>query len=95
MTTSVYMLVALITASGSCQEPQIIVQKMASLGLCHAAMNLATKAGGFADCVPLPILSPNARASHAFGHRRQQQPPPGSAGSEEVQQLNRAQLGRE
>jgi hypothetical protein len=51
MTTSIYMLIALIIASGSCQEPRLIIRKMASLELCQAAANLATKAGGLADCV--------------------------------------------
>jgi len=34
MTTSAYMLIALIIASGSCQEPRLTFRKMASLELC-------------------------------------------------------------
>jgi hypothetical protein len=92
MTTSIYMLIALIIASGSCQEPRLIIRKMASLELCQAAVNLATKAGGLADCVITP--SPNAGPSRAVSHRGQERRSRSSAGSEaEVQQLNRAQLG--
>jgi hypothetical protein len=91
MTTSVYMLIALITATGSCQEPRLIVQKMASLELCQAAANLATNAGGLADCVP--VASSDAGPSRAIGHRRQAKRSNSPDGSEaEVQQLNRAQL---
>ena len=36
--------IALIIASGSCQGPRLIVLKMASLELCQAATNLATRA---------------------------------------------------
>jgi hypothetical protein len=92
MTTSIYMLIALIIASGSCQEPRLIIRKMASLELCQAAVNLATKAGSLADCVIMP--SPNAGPSRAASHRWQERRSRSSAGSEaEVQQLNRAQLG--
>ena len=92
MTTSIYMLIALIIASGSCQEPRFITRKMASLELCQAAADLATKAGGLADCVPMP--SPNAGPSRAESHRWQERRFRSSPGSEaEVQQLNRAQLG--
>ena len=86
-----YMLIALIIASGSCQEPRLIVQKMGSLELCQAAANLATNAGGLADCVP--GASPNARSSRAVVNHRQARRSDSSDGSEaEVQQLNRAQL---
>jgi hypothetical protein len=95
MTASAYMLVALITASGSCQEPQIPVQKMASLELCRVAVNLVTNVGGHADCVPMPLPSPSAGAMNAVGHHWQEKRFRSSAGSKEVQQLNRAQLGQE
>jgi hypothetical protein len=85
-----YMLIALIIASGSCQEPRLIIQKMASMELCQAAANLATKAGGQADC--LRVASPNAGIAHAGGHHRRQGRSDSSAETEEVQQLNRAQL---
>jgi hypothetical protein len=92
MTTGAYMLVALVTASGSCQEPQVTVRKMVSLELCRAAADLVTNAGGLANCVPTP--SPNGRASHAVGHRWQEEPSRRSAAAEEeVRRLNRAQLG--
>ena len=91
MTTSIYMLIALIIASGSCHEPRLIIRKMASLELCQAAVNLATKAGGLADCMIMP--SPNAGPSRAVSHRWQERRSRSSAGSEEVQKLNRAQLG--
>ena len=98
MTTSAYMLIALIIASGSCQEPRIIVQKMASLELCQAAANLATKGGGQADCVPVPpkadVSSPNAGVAHSSAHHWRTKRSNSPDGSEaEVQQLNRAQLG--
>jgi len=99
MTTSAYMLIALIIASGSCQEPRIIVQKMASLNLCQAASNLATKGGGQADCVPVPppdagVSSPNAGVAHSGAHHWRAKRSNSPDGSEaEVQQLNRAQLG--
>jgi hypothetical protein len=86
------MLIALIIASGSCQEPRLIIRKMASLELCQAAADFATKAGGLADCVPMP--SPNAGPSRVESHRWQERRSRSSAGSAtEVQQLNRAQLG--
>jgi hypothetical protein len=89
--TNAYMFIALIIASGSCQEPRLIVQKMASLELCQAATNLATRAGGQADCVP--VASPTARSNRAAGDRRQVRRFSSPDGSEaEVQQLNRAQL---
>jgi hypothetical protein len=92
MTTSIYMLIALIIASGSCQEPRLIVRKMASLELCQAAANLATKGGGLADCVPAP--SPNAGVAPAGVHHWwQEKRSHGYAGSAEVDRLNRAQLG--
>jgi hypothetical protein len=91
MTGSVYMFIGLIIASGSCQEPRLIFQKMASLELCQAAGNVLTKAGGQADCVRL--ASPNAGPSRAVGHRREARRSSSPDGSEaEVQQLNRAQL---
>jgi hypothetical protein len=98
MTTSAYMLIALIIAGGSCQEPRIIVQKMASLELCQAAANLATKGGGRADCVPVPppnagVSSPNAGVTHSGAHHWRAKRSNSDAGAEEVQQLNRAQLG--
>ena len=92
MATSAYMLIALIIAAGSCQEPRIIVQKMASLESCQAAANLATKGGGLPDCVP--VASSHAGPSRAVGQRRQAKRSNSPDGSEaEVQQLNRAQLG--
>jgi hypothetical protein len=94
MSTGAYMLIALIIASGSCQEPRLIVQKMASLELCQAAGNLATKGGALADCVPVASL--NAGSSRAVGHRRQAKRANSPDGSEvEVQELNRAQLGEQ
>ena len=93
MAISAYMLVALIAASGSCQQPQIIVQSMPSLESCRAAMNFATNIGGRADCVSTPTPSPNARESHAVGYRWQEKRSRRSTGSEEVERLNRAQLG--
>jgi hypothetical protein len=91
--TNAYMFIALIIASGSCQEPRLIVQKMASLELCQAATNLATRAGGQADCVPVPVASPTASSDRAVGHRRQARRSNSPGRSEaEVQQLNRAQL---
>ena len=87
-----YMLIALLAASGSCQEPRLIVREMASLELCNAAVNLMTKGGGLADCVRAP--SPNAHASRADTHRLHERRSVGSDEPEaEVQQLNRAQLG--
>jgi len=86
------MFIALIIASGSCQEPRLLVRKMAALELCQAAAKLATKAGGQADCVR--VASANAGPTSAVGHRRQarrsEEPDRSDA---EVQQLNRAQLG--
>jgi hypothetical protein len=69
--TKAYMFIALIIASGSCQEPRLIVQKMASLELCQAATNLATRAGGQADCVPVasPPTASSDRASAIVGKR--------------------------
>ena len=99
MTSSAYMLIALIIAAGSCQEPRIIAQKMASLELCQAAANLATKGGGEADCVPVPppnagASSPNAGAAHSGANHWRAKRSNSPDGSEaEVQQLNRAQLG--
>jgi hypothetical protein len=91
MTTSAYMLIALIIGSGSCQERQLIVRKMASLELCQAAANLATNAGGQADCVR--VASPNTGSIRTIGHRRQARRSNSPDGSEaQVQQLNRAQL---
>jgi hypothetical protein len=92
MTTSAYMLIALIIGSGSCQERQLIVRKMASLELCQAAANLVTKGGGLSDCVP--TASPNASSNRAVGHHRQARSSSSPDGSSEaeVQQLNRAQL---
>jgi hypothetical protein len=91
MTSSAYMLIALTIAAGSCREPRLIVQKMASLELCDAAANLTTNAGGLADCVP--VASPNAGSSRAVGHHRQARGSNSPDRSEaEVQQLNRAQL---
>ena len=40
MTTSIYMLIALIIASGSCQEPRFITRRMASLELCDVPKGL-------------------------------------------------------
>ena len=92
MTDGTYMLIALLVASGSCQEPQLIVREMASLELCKAAVNLMTKGGGLADCVRAP--SPNAHPSRAGSHRSHERRSVGSDQPEaEVQQLNRAQLG--
>src|SRR5215469_7449779 len=92
MTSSAYMLIALIIGGGSCQELRLIVQKMASLELCQAAANLATKGGGLAERVP--VASSHAGPSRAVGQRRQAKRSNSPDGSEaEVQQLNRAQLG--
>jgi len=89
MTT--YMFVALIIASASCKEPRLMVRQMASPELCHAAANLATKAGGQADCVPvtLPHAGPRPVVAHVRQARRSNSPDGSEA---EVQQLNRAQL---
>ena len=89
--TNAYMLIALIIAGGSCQEPRLIIQKMASLELCQAAANLASKAGGQADC--LSVASASAGIVHAGRRHSQQRRFDSSAEAEEVQQLNRAQLG--
>jgi hypothetical protein len=91
MTAGAHMLIALIIGSGSCQERQLIVRKMASLELCQAAANLVTKGGGLSDCVP--VASPNAVSSRDVGHRRPARRSNSPDGSEvKVQQLNRAQL---
>jgi hypothetical protein len=92
MNTGIYMFIALLAASGSCQESRLIIHKMASLELCQAAVNLTTKAGGLADCVHAP--SPNAAPSRAVSHRSHKKRSDSSDEPEaEVQQLNRAQLG--
>ena len=93
MTDGTYMLIALLVASGSCQEPQLIVREMATLELCKAAVNLMTKGGGLADCVR--AASPNAHLSRAgSSHRSHERRSLGSNEPEaQVQQLNRAQLG--
>ena len=89
MTTSAaYILIALIIASGSCKEPQLILRKMASLELCQTAANLVTKGGGLSDCVPVP--SPDTSAGN---HHLQQKRASTEAEAGEVQRLNRAQLG--
>jgi len=66
MTTSAYMLIALIIASGSCQEPRIIVQKMASLNLCQAASNLATKGGIGERNAPTAPTGPRRKSSSSI-----------------------------
>ena len=91
MTTSAYMLIALIIASGSYKEPRLIARKMASLELCQAAANLVTKGGGLSDCVPAP--APDVGVARAGRHHWQQKPSNSDAEAEEVQRLNRAQLG--
>ena len=92
MTTSAaYILIALIIASGSCKEPRLIARTMASLELCQAAANLVTKGGGLSDCVLAP--APDATVARAGRHHWRQKPSNTDAGAEEVQRLNRAQLG--
>jgi hypothetical protein len=89
--TNAYMLIALIISTGSCQEPQLVVQKMASLELCQAAANLVTKGGGLSDC--MPVSSANVGVPRAVSHHRQVRRSNSPDGSEaEVQQLNRVQL---
>jgi hypothetical protein len=91
MTLSAYMLIALIATSGSCQEPRLIVRKMAALELCQAAANLVTKGGGLADCVP--AACPDVDPSRAVRNHRQARRSGSPEGSEaEVEQLYRAQL---
>jgi hypothetical protein len=93
MTTGAYMLIALIIGSGSCQEPQFIVRKMGSPELCKAAANLVTKGGGLSDC--LPVSSASAGVARAHRQHWQEKRSTSDAGAEEVQQLNRAQLGEQ
>ena len=88
MTTSVYMLIALIIASSSCKEPRLILRKMVSLELCQAAANLVTKGGGLSDCVPVPSADVSAGSHHL-----QQKRSSSEAEAGEVERLNRAQLG--